>query len=41
MSKREARLPIDPSVLAEFLAGLEKTGLIKINREKLAEASPG
>lgn len=26
---------IDPTVLAEFLAGLEKAGLIRINREKL------
>jgi hypothetical protein len=35
MSKTESRLPIDPTALAEFLAGLEKVGLIKVNREKL------
>jgi Mn-dependent DtxR family transcriptional regulator len=35
MSKIESKLPIDPATLAEFLAGLEKVGLIKVNREKL------
>jgi hypothetical protein len=33
MSDRERR--IDPAALAEFLVGLEKQGLIRINREKL------
>jgi hypothetical protein len=35
MSKTENKLPIDAIVLAGFLAGFEKTGLIKINRKKL------
>lgn len=33
---RTEELPISPSVLAEFLLGLEKTGLIRINRERLS-----
>jgi hypothetical protein len=34
--KKEASdLAINPDALAAFLAGLEKTGLIRIDREKL------
>ena len=38
MSKVENKL-IDLAALAQFLVALEKAGLIRINREKLAESS--
>lgn len=34
-AKPESKLPIDPTALAEFLAGLEREGLIHINRKAL------
>jgi hypothetical protein len=35
MSKPQTNLPVEPAVLAEFLAALEREKLIRINRRKL------
>jgi hypothetical protein len=35
MSKSETKFQVDAVALAEFLAGLEREGLIHVNRRKL------
>ena len=40
MSESESKQPVDVVALAKFLAGLERAGLISVNRDRLKILEP-